>query len=158
MGSWKARMMWGNATFTEESNGTTRVPRPTTAMPHPVLGRSARRWGTGPVRVIRARLQEPATVRSDSLFQCRGGLEAHGLAGLDLDRLAGAWIEALARLGLANGEGAEAGKGEFAGLFQLPHDGFHQIAGRAVRGGAGEFGGLLNDCCYEGFRHAGSLL
>jgi hypothetical protein len=73
-------------------------------------------------------------------LQVRRRFEAHGLAGLDLDRLAGARVHALARLGLPDREGAEARQGEPAGFFDLLDDGLDQIRSSAVCGDAGDPG------------------
>src|ERR1700691_3476454 len=54
------------------------------------------------------------------LLQRRRRLEPDGLAGLHLDRLAGARVKALPGLGLAYGECAEARQGEFTLFFSVP--------------------------------------
>src|ERR1019366_2944387 len=144
------RTMCGNATFTDESNGTTKVPRPTTNTPNPGY-----RSASPPDRVIRTRSDCLSHDCSDRLFQCRRGLEANRLARLHLDRLAGPRIEALARLGLAHGERSEAGERELAALFQLFDDGVHQIARRAVGRGTCQIDRLFENLGEERFGHGG---
>src|SRR6478735_6094703 len=85
-----ARVMIGKAKLTEESNGTTSVPSATTSTPNP--GCPTRKE---PGRVMRSWLRSASRCGSDRLLQCGRCLEAHGLAGLHLDRLAGARVEAL---------------------------------------------------------------
>src|SRR5471030_2038840 len=81
----------------------------------------------------------------DRLLQNWGSLETNGLACLDLDRLAGSRIERLARLCLANREGAETGECELPGLLHFLDDGVNQFIGSTVRGGAGNLRCLLED-------------
>src|SRR4051794_32804257 len=100
-----ARVMKGKAKFTDESNGTTSVPSAITSTPNP-----DRDISEEPGRITRSWLRAADVGGSDRLLQCRRGLESDGLAGLHLDRFAGARVEALARLGLANGESAETRK------------------------------------------------
>src|SRR5271165_4820428 len=143
----KPRTICGNATFTDESNGTTSVPSPTTNTPNPGC-RSAR-----PDRVTRTRSDHGCHDFSDRLFQCWRGLETNRLARFHLDRLAGPRIEALPRLGLAHGERSEAGERELAALFQLFDDGVHQIAGRAVRRGSCQIDRVFENLGEERFGH-----
>src|ERR1700722_4042874 len=152
-GSPNARVMYGNAKLTDESNGTTSVPSATTRTPKPG-------WETSkePGRITRTWLRSARRRVSDGLLQRRRSLEAHGLAGLYLDRLAGARVEPLARLGLAHGKGPEARQRELAGFLQLLDDRVHQIACRAVGRRAGQFGRILKHLGNEGFRHAVSPL
>src|ERR1700722_15244334 len=120
-----ARVMNGKAKLTDESNGTTSVPSATTSTPKPA----------------------PEAAGGDAalhrLLQRGRGLEAHSLASLHLDGLAGARIQSLARLGLAHGKGAKARQGEFAFLLQRLDHGVHQFTSGAVRGGTSQRCGLL---------------
>src|ERR1700733_8882806 len=99
------RMMCGNATFTDESNGTTRVPSPTTKTPNPGY-----RSASLPDRVIRSRSDRLRHDVSDRLFQRRRGLETHRLARLHFDRFAGPRIEPLPRLRLPHRKRSETGQ------------------------------------------------
>src|SRR3984957_16058164 len=147
-GNPKARVMYGNAKLTDESNGTTSVPSPTTSTPNPGCETSKE-----PERITRTWLRSARRGGSDGLLQRRRSLEAHGLAGLHLDGLAGTRVEPLACLGLAHSKGSEARQGELAGFLQLLDDRVHQLACRAVGRRAGQFGRILKHLGNEGFRH-----
>ena len=86
-------------------------------------------------------------------FERRRSFEANRLAGLHLNRLAGARVHALARLGLLDREGAETWQREAAVLFQLLHNGLDQIRGGAVCGNAGDLGGVLDNLRNKCLRH-----
>src|SRR5271157_1750106 len=157
----KRWMIDGKSRFTIESSGTTSVPRHTTS--------TSAKGGISRITVADSPMPKTARARprshaawpgqarrewSDRFFQCRRGLEAHGLAGLHPDRLAGARVQPLARLGLAHGERAETRQGELARLLQFLDDGVHQVAGGAIGRGAGQFRRTLQNLGDEGFGHA----
>ena len=96
-------------------------------------------------------LEAPAGL--DGLLEVRARLEAHGLAGLDLNRLAGARVHCLAGLGLAHGEGAEGGQREPALALELTHDRLDQRAGGGIGRNTRAFGLLLDDRCNESLAH-----
>jgi hypothetical protein len=86
----------------------------------------------------------PEVCYSDRFLDRWRSLEAHGLAGLDLDRFAGPRVDALLRLGFADGEGAEVGQSELAVLFQFLDDRLDQISRGTGGGNPGDLSGPLN--------------
>src|SRR5271166_4352217 len=161
----KRWMIDGKSRFTIESSGTTSVPRHTTS--------TSAKGGISRITVADSPMPKTARARprshaawpgqarrewSDRFFQCRRGLEAHGLAGLHPDRLAGARVQPLARLGLAHGEGAEARQGELALFLQSLDDRIQQVTGGLIGGGTGQVGGVLQHLGDESLGHLVSSL
>src|SRR5262249_13786356 len=124
--------------LTDESNGTTNVPIATISRPSPGCATSKE-----PGHIMRTWLRPARRRGSDGLFQRGRGLEAHRLAGLHLDRIAGPRVQSLARLGLADGERPEARKGELAGFLQLLDHRVHEVARGTIGRRAGQFRRLL---------------
>jgi hypothetical protein len=60
-----------------------------------------------------------AVSRSHGPRKSGGGFEAVGLASLDLDGFAGAWVEGLACFGLPDCEGSERGEGKAPSFFSV---------------------------------------
>src|SRR4051794_6888491 len=123
----KPRMICGNATFTDESNGTTSVPSPTIKTPNPGC-----RAANPPDRDMIPRSERFRHDFSDRLFQRRRGLEANRLAGFHFDRLTRPRIQTLPGLRLPHRERSETRQCELAALLQFLDDRVHQIAGRAI--------------------------
>jgi hypothetical protein len=88
---------------------------------------------------------------SDHFFERRRRLEANCLPSLYLDRLAGTGIQPLARLGLADDEGAKAWQSKASVLLQLPNDRFNDVASSLIGSGARQLGRFLDNLGDEGF-------
>src|SRR3981081_1777181 len=90
---------------------------------------------------------------SDRLFQCGRGLETNRFARLHLDGFTRPRIEALPRFCLPNRERSEAWQGKLTTFFEFFNNGVHQIASRAIRGGARQIDGFFQNLRQKGFRH-----